>query len=271
MSIHSEKKAVTVQTLIRKKQKKIKITALTAYDYITAKILDQCGIDLILIGDSVEMVFAGSETTVPATMDQIIYHTKVVSKAVSKSLVIADMPFLSFQISIESAIINAGTLMKQAGAHGVKIEGGRRNAKLINEMTEIGIPVLGHLGLTPQSIYKFGSYKTRATDKSEAEDLIEDAKILEESGCFAIVLEKIPSDLAKKVTDSISIPTIGIGAGNDCDGQILVTEDLLGLFDSFKPRFVRKYNNLAEQIRANISSYIEDVQSGDFPNKDESY
>lgn len=271
MSIHKEYKRITVPVLKEMKANGEKISALTAYDYSTAKILDSSGIDFILIGDSLAMVFAGEESTIPSTMEQMLYHSKIVSKAVSRSFVVGDMPFMSYQVSIPEALRNAGRFLQESGVNAVKIEGGKRNIELINRLTEIGIPVVGHIGLTPQSIEQFGSYKLRAKESSEANILLEDAIALEKAGCCSIVLEKVPSKLATKISQSISIPTIGIGAGNGCDGQILVTNDMLGLFDDFKPKFVRRYNNLAEQMRKNISDFNSDVKNSSFPNESESF
>jgi 3-methyl-2-oxobutanoate hydroxymethyltransferase len=271
MSVHKEYKKITAPVLKEMKANGEKIACLTAYDYSMAGLLDQSEIDLILIGDSLAMVVAGEESTIPATMDQMVYHSKIVAKAVKRAMVIADMPFMSYQIDKKEAIRNAGRFMQESGVNGVKIEGAGRNIELITELSEMGIPVMGHLGLTPQSIEKFGSYKLQAKNNEEAEKLIQDAKDLEKTGVFSIVLEKIPSDLAKKVSEAISVPTIGIGAGVDCDGQILVTNDMLGLFDAFKPKFVRRYNNLADQIRENLKSYSNDVKSNSFPNESESF
>ena len=271
MSIHKEYTKVTVPALKEMKTNGEKITSLTAYDYTTAKLLDQAGIDIILVGDSLSMVFAGEESTIPATMDQMIYHTTIVSKAVSRAMVVGDMPFMSYQGSTDKAIENAGRFLKESRANAVKIEGGKRNISLIEKLVGMGIPVMGHLGLTPQSIEQFGSYKLKAKENEEAEQLKEDAMALQDAGCFSIVLEKIPSDLAKHVSESIDIPTIGIGAGVDCDGQVLVTNDMLGLFDEFKPKFVRRYNSLAEQMRENFKSYVADVKSSEFPNTKESF
>lgn len=271
MSLHTEIKKKTVETIRAMKSSNEKISCLTAYDHTMAALIDSAGVDLILVGDSVNMVVAGEETTLSATMDQMLYHTRIVEKACNYAVVIADMPFMSYQVSEEEAIRNAGRFMKEASAHGVKVEGGKRNETLIRRLTDMGIPVMGHLGLTPQSIQQFGSYKTRGKDSAEVAAIREDIKILADAGCFAIVLEKIPSELARELTDSITVPTIGIGAGDACDGQILVTHDMLGLFDKFKPKFVRHYNNLAEQLRNNFSAYVSDVKSKNYPSEDESY
>lgn len=248
-----------------------KISMLTAYDYTMARIVDQAGIDVILVGDSASNVMAGYDTTVPMTMEHMIYHASCVVRGVDKALVIADLPFMSYQVTSKEALINAGRMMKEAGAHGVKLEGGKPVVKTVRKIVEAGIPVMGHLGLTPQSIYKFGTYKVRATEKFEAEQLLEDAKSLEEAGCFALVLEKIPADLAARVTDALSIPTIGIGAGAQCDGQVLVLHDMLGLNKEFKPRFLRRYADMHTTMTDAVQQYISDVKSGDFPSEDEQY
>lgn len=257
--------------LVQMKQSGEKIACLTAYDWLFASLLDQAGLDLILVGDSGAMVFAGHETTIPITMEQMIYHTQCVSRGVKRALLIADMPFLSYQVSQEEALRNAGRFMKEGGAEGVKIEGGAPVAETIRRLTDMGIPVMGHLGLTPQSIKTFGGYRVRGKDSGEAEILKEDAKILEQAGAFAIVLEKIPAVLAQTITNSVNIPTIGIGAGSHCDGQILVTQDLLGLFEEFKPKFVRQYTELAVTLRDAFSRYTDDVKQGSFPSGAESF
>ncbi|WP_440999095.1 3-methyl-2-oxobutanoate hydroxymethyltransferase [Fodinibius sp. SL11] len=264
-------KKVTTQTVVEMKQQSEKISMLTAYDYTMARIVDQAGIDVILVGDSASNVMAGFDTTVPMTMEQMIYHASCVVRGVETALVIADLPFMSYQVTAEEALENAGRMMKEAGAHGVKLEGGKPVVNTIAKIVEAGIPVMGHLGLTPQSIYKFGTYKVRATEETEADQLIEDAKQLEEAGCFAIVLEKIPAELAEKVTAAISIPTIGIGAGSKCDGQVLVTHDMLGLNKEFKPRFLRRYDDMHSSMTNAVQKYITDIKSGDFPNENEQY
>jgi 3-methyl-2-oxobutanoate hydroxymethyltransferase len=271
MSTEKQIKRVTTKTFALLKNKKINITALTAYDFITAKILDEAGIDLILVGDSLGNVFQGNETTLSVTMDEIIYHTKAVSKGVKRAMVVADLPFMSYQPSVDEGFKNAGRIMKETPAGGVKLEGGIRVADTIKKITESGIPVMGHIGLTPQSIHQFGSYRERGRDKAEAEEIIKDAKAVEEAGAFAIVLEKIPKELACKISGSIKIPTIGIGAGSGCSGQILVTPDMLGLNVDFHPRFVRQYANLAEQIKSAVKNYIDDVKHSQFPAEEESY
>jgi 3-methyl-2-oxobutanoate hydroxymethyltransferase len=266
-----EFKKITTRTILDFKKRGIKITALTAYDYLIAKILDAASIDLILVGDSLGNVFQGNDTTLPVTLDEMIYHTKAVLRGARRSLVIVDMPFMSFQNTVEEAFKNAGRIMKETGAGGVKVEGGERIANAIRKITESGIPVMGHLGLTPQSIHQFGGYTPRGLEEEESKKLLEDAKILEECGVFSIVLEKIPSALAKKITESVHVPTIGIGAGPYCDGQILVVYDMLGLIKEFHPRFVRKYLELADDIQYAFKKYIDDVRNQKFPDEKESY
>jgi 3-methyl-2-oxobutanoate hydroxymethyltransferase len=248
-----------------------KITCLTAYDWLTASILDEAGIDLILVGDSCSMVFAGHETTLPISMDQMIYHTQAVTRGVQRALVISDMPFLSFQSSSEEAIKNGGRFLKEGQAHGVKVEGGEPIAETIHRLVQMGIPVMGHLGLTPQSVRIFGGYGIKGKGKKEADSLKKDARILEEAGVFSIVLEKIPSTLARQITETISVPTIGIGAGVHCDGQILVTPDMLGFFETFKPKFIRQYEQLSKRIQNAVAKYIKDVKNNEYPSKEESY
>jgi len=262
---------ITTQTVVDMKAAGDKISMLTAYDYTMAKIIDEAGIEVILVGDSASNVMAGFETTVPMTLDHMIYHTSCVVRGVERALVIADMPFMSYQVTGKEALINAGRMMKEAGAHAVKMEGGKPIADTVKKIVDAGIPVMGHLGLTPQSIYKFGTYKVRATEEQEAEELIEDAKLLEQAGCFSIVLEKIPAGLAEKVTSELSIPTIGIGAGAACDGQVLVLHDMLGLNKDFNPRFLRRYADLNEMITNAVGNYISDIKNKDFPNQDEQY
>jgi len=264
-------KKVTVPELTEMKKRGQRITALTAYDYIFGLLLDQAGIDLILVGDSAAMVFAGHQTTLPLTLDEAIYHCKAVRRGVKRALLVADMPFLSFQVSPEQAVQNAGEFFKQAEVEAVKIEGGAPILKTVEKIVQAGMPVMGHLGLTPQSIRKFGGYGVRARSEDEAQQLVDDALGLQDAGAFAIVLEKIPDQLAKRVTEELSIPTIGIGAGPFCDGQILVTHDMLGLFEQFKPKFVRRYAELGETIRQACQQYIKGIREGDFPGPDESY
>ncbi|MCC7430423.1 3-methyl-2-oxobutanoate hydroxymethyltransferase [bacterium] len=260
----------TVPKIQELKDKGEKISVLTAYDFITAKLLDEVGIEMILVGDSLGMVFGGEITTLKVTFEEMLYHCKIVSKATENALVIGDMPFLTYHTT-EKALENCGNLVKNAGVHAVKLEGGKWLTETIERLVEIGIPVIGHLGLTPQSINKFGSYGLRAKNEAEAQKLKEDALALQEAGVFAIVLEKIPSKLAKEVTESLKIPTIGIGAGNFCSGQVLVTQDILGLFDEFHPKFVRRYAEIGKEIKRAVSQFRNEVKTGDFPNKDESY
>jgi 3-methyl-2-oxobutanoate hydroxymethyltransferase len=262
---------VTTRRLQDMKKQGKRISCLTAYDALIARILDDAGIDLILVGDSLGNIVQGHETTIPVTLDDIIYHTKAVVKGVQRALVVADMPFMSYQVSPEEAFRNAGRLMKEAGASAVKVEGGHRVCEAVRRMTEAGIPVMAHLGLTPQSINQFGSYRARGQNTEEAEEMMRDAKELEEAGAFAVVLEKIPMQLAQKITESLTIPTIGIGAGPHCDGQILVYSDMLGLTIDFSPRFVRRYDSLHERIDDSVSRYIQDIQNGNFPDESESY
>jgi 3-methyl-2-oxobutanoate hydroxymethyltransferase len=271
MSAVKEIKRVTTKTLGLLKKKGVKISALTAYDFITAKILNDAGIDVILVGDSLSNVFQGNETTLPVTMDEMIYHTKAVTKGVNRAMVVVDLPFMSYQLGIDEGFRNAGRIMKETHAGAVKVEGGKRIAETVNKITENGIPVMGHIGLTPQSIHQFGGYKERGTNKEEADEILEDAKVLEEAGAFSLVLEKIPASLAKKITKAVSVPTIGIGAGAHCDGQILVTPDMLALNVDFHPRFVRHYSNLAEEISKAVKNYINDVKHDRFPSEEESY
>lgn len=262
---------ITTQTVVEMKQQGEKISMLTAYDFTMAQIIDQAGIEIILVGDSASNVMAGFETTVPMTLDHMIYHTSCVVRGVDRALVIADMPFMSYQVTAKEALINAGRMMKEAGAHAVKMEGGKPIIDTVKKIVDAGIPVMGHLGLTPQSIYKFGTYKVRATDEEEAQGLINDAKLLQQAGCFSIVLEKIPAKLAERVSKELDIPTIGIGAGAGCDGQVLVLHDMLGLNKGFNPRFLRRYADLHSNMTDAVQQYISDVKSKDFPNDDEQY
>lgn len=262
---------VTTRTVVDFKRKGEKISMITAYDFTMAKIVDHAGIDVILVGDSASNVMAGHETTLPITLDQMIYHTSCVVRGVNRALVVADLPFMSYQVTIKEALISAGRMMKEAGAHAVKLEGGSFVAETVKRIVDAGIPVMGHLGLTPQSIYKFGTYRVRAKEEAEADQLIADALALQQAGCFAIVLEKIPATLASKVTKALDIPTIGIGAGASCDGQVLVVHDMLGLTKDFHPRFIRRYHNLFDEMSGAVSAYVSDVKSGSFPSKDEQY
>ena len=271
MSVNKEIKRVTTNTLQEMKQRGEKISMLTAYDYSMATIVDAAGTDIILVGDSASNVMAGHETTLPITLDQMIYHASSVVRAAKRALVIVDLPFGSYQGNSKEALNSAIRIMKEAGAHGVKIEGGVEIAESVTRILTAGIPVMGHLGLTPQSIYKFGTYTVRAKEEQEAQKLREDAIKLQELGCFGIVLEKIPAQLAKEVTESVSIPIIGIGAGKYCDGQVLVIHDMLGLNKGFKPRFLRQYADLYTVMNDAIKNYIEDVKSEDFPNEKEQY
>lgn len=264
-------RVVTTKTVITMKQTGEKIAMLTAYDFLMAKLLDQVGVDIILVGDSLGNVVQGHATTLPVTVDDMIYHAKAVKRAVKNGLIVVDMPFMSYQTSIDDAVRNCGRVMKEVGVGAVKLEGGKYVADIVRHLVEIGIPVMGHLGLTPQAINKFGTYEVRAQDKQEASELLRDAKILQEAGAFAIVLEKIPAKLAKKVTASVSVPTIGIGAGPHCDGQVLVLYDMLGLTEEFRPRFVRRYAELAELLREAFRAYIDDVKRRRFPTEKESY
>jgi 3-methyl-2-oxobutanoate hydroxymethyltransferase len=248
-----------------------KITMLTAYDYLVAKYLDQVGIDIILVGDSLGNVVQGYETTLPVTVDDMIYHAKAVKRIVKNALIVVDMPFMSFQTSVDDAVRNAGRIMKEVGVGAVKLEGGAYIADIVKHLVKVGIPVMGHLGLTPQAINKFGTYEVRAQTKQEADELLHDANVLADAGVFAIVLEKIPTSLAKRVTSAVKVPTIGIGAGPHCDGQVLVVYDMLGLTEEFKPRFVRRYAELAETMREAFRKYIRDVKTKEFPSSNESY
>ncbi len=264
-------KRVTTQTLQEMKAAQIPIAMLTAYDYTSARILDGAGIDVLLVGDSASNVMAGHETTLPITLDHMIYHAQCVVRAVQRALIIVDLPFGSYQGNSKTALESAIRVMKEAGAHAIKVEGGAAVVPTIERILTVGIPVMGHLGLTPQSIYRFGTYKVRAREEEEAELLKRDAQLLQEAGCFGIVLEKIPAVLAAEVSASLSIPTIGIGAGVGCDGQVLVTHDALGLTKDFNPRFVRHYDNLADRITDAVQAYIHDVRTNAFPSEDESY
>lgn len=271
MSVHSEVKKVTTNTLQKMKANGEKISMLTAYDFSFAKIIDGAGIDVILVGDSASNVMAGHETTLPITLDQMIYHAQSVVRGVNRSLVVVDLPFGTYQSNSEIALASAIRIMKETGGHSIKLEGGEEAIESIKKIVSAGIPVMGHLGLTPQSIYKFGTYAVRAKEEAEANQLKKDIKLLEEAGCFAVVLEKIPASLAKEVTESVSIPTIGIGAGNFCDGQVLVMHDMLGINTEFKPRFLRQYLNIYEQATTAVQQYIKDVKEKNFPNTQESY
>lgn len=264
-------KRITTKSLVEMKRNGEKIAMLTAYDYTMAKIVDHAGIDIILVGDSASNVMAGHETTLPITLDQMIYHASSVVRAIERALVVVDLPFGTYQGNSRQALDSAIRIMKESGGHSVKLEGGAEIAESVTRILSAGIPVMGHLGLTPQSIYKFGTYTVRAREEEEANKLKADAKMLEELGCFAIVLEKVPSKLAREVAESISIPVIGIGAGDGVDGQVLVTHDMLGMTHEFSPRFLRRYMDLYTEMGNAFKSYISDVKSKDFPNKKEQY
>jgi 3-methyl-2-oxobutanoate hydroxymethyltransferase len=270
-AVTGDTKRVTTHTIQSMKGKGEKIAMLTAYDFSMARILDEAGIDILLVGDSASNVMAGHETTLPITLDQMIYHAQSVVRAVKRAMVVVDLPFGSYQSNSEIALSSAIRIMKESGAHAVKLEGGAEEEKSIRRILKAGIPVMGHLGLTPQSIYKFGTYTVRAKEDAEAQKLRDDAKLLDELGCFAMVLEKIPAALTKQVSESISIPTIGIGAGMHADGQVLVTHDMLGITKDFKPRFLRRYAELFETIGQATQSYISDVKANTFPNEKEQY
>jgi 3-methyl-2-oxobutanoate hydroxymethyltransferase len=271
MSVHKEVKRITTRTLITMKENREKIAMLTAYDYSSSRIIDAAGIDVILVGDSASNVMAGHETTLPITLDQMIYHAQSVVRGVHRCLVVVDLPFGTYQGNSKEALYSAIRIMKETGAHAVKLEGGREIVDSIQRIVGSGVPVMGHLGLTPQSIYKFGTYQVRAKEEAEAAKLKEDAMILQDAGCFAIVLEKIPDLLAREVSESLTIPTIGIGAGKYCDGQVLVMHDMLGINHEFKPRFLRQYANLYEVMNTAVKHYVSDVKSNDFPNDSEQY
>lgn len=271
MSVHKNIKKVTTHVLSEMKLRGEKIAMLTAYDYSMARILDAAGIDILLVGDSASNVMAGHETTLPITLDQMIYHAQSVIRAVDRAFVVVDLPFGSYQGNSKEALASTIRIMKESGAHAVKLEGGVEISDSITRILSAGVPVMGHLGLTPQSIYKFGTYTVRAKEEAEANQLLKDAKLLEELGCFAIILEKIPAKLGKKVAESLSIPVIGIGAGPDVDGQVLVTHDMMGITKDFQPRFLRRYLELFDEMKTATERYIHDVKSGDFPNEKEQY
>ncbi len=271
MSVHTEIKKVTTHTLQRMKANGERISMITAYDYSFARIFDAAGIDVILVGDSASNVMAGHETTLPITLDQMIYHASSVMRGVSRAFVVVDLPFGSYQSNSKEALASAVRIMKETGAHGIKVEGGEEILESVNRILAAGIPIIGHLGLTPQSIYKFGTYSVRAKEEAEAEKLKRDAQLLQEAGCSGIVLEKIPAVLAKEVAESLQIPVIGIGAGRYCDGQVLVMHDLLGITTEFQPRFLRRYLQLHEEITGAVRQYITDVKARDFPNEQEQY
>lgn len=271
MSVNKEVKKITTHTLQKMKEAGEKIAMITAYDYSFAKIFDAAGIEIILVGDSASNVMAGHETTLPITLDQMIYHAGSVVRGCNRSLIVVDLPFGSYQGNSKEALSSTIRIMKETGAHAIKLEGGEEIIDSVKRILSAGVPVMGHLGLTPQSIYKFGTYTVRAKEDAEAEKLERDAHALQEAGCFAVVLEKIPATLAKKVSEQLTIPTIGIGAGNGCDGQVLVMHDMLGINTEFKPRFLRTYLDLHEEITGAVKQYITDVKSKDFPNGQEQY
>ena len=271
MSVESKVRAVTTLRLKEMKDRGEKISMLTSYDYSMAKIVDGAGVDVILVGDSAANVMAGWETTLPITLDQMIYHAASVVRGVERALVVCDMPFGTYQGDSQAALDSAIRIMKETGADSVKMEGGEEILDSIKRILTAGIPVMGHLGLTPQSIHKFGTYSVRAKEEAEAEKLVRDAKLLEEAGCFAIVLEKIPAELAKRVTEAVSCPTIGIGAGNATDGQVLVLHDMLGLNEGFKPKFLRQFAHLGEAVKTAVGEYVTAVKDCSFPSQEESY
>lgn len=262
---------ITTRSLLQMKQRGEVISALTAYDFLMAQLLDQAGIDMLLVGDSAGMVIQGLDTTVGVTMEQMLYHCSVVARGVERALVVGDMPFMTFQVNADEALRNAGRMIKETGVEAVKLEGGEKLCPTIRRIVDVGIPVMGHLGLTPQSIHKFGTYQVRATEPEEADEIRRDALALQDAGVFAIVIEKVPASLAREVSKSLSIPVIGIGAGSGCDGQILVTQDMLGLYTRFHPRFVRRYAELGTAMLDAFQRYARDVKSREFPSKDESY
>jgi 3-methyl-2-oxobutanoate hydroxymethyltransferase len=268
---NKEFKKITTHVLQEMKERGEKISMLTSYDYSIARIIDGAGIDIILVGDSASNVMAGHETTLPITLDQMIYHASSVVRGVQRALVVVDLPFGSYQGNSKEALVSTIRIMKESGAHAVKMEGGEEVIESVKRILTAGVPVMGHLGLTPQSIYKFGTYAVRATEDAEAEKLIHDSKLLQEAGCFALVLEKIPSELAKKVAENLTIPVIGIGAGPHVDGQVLVVHDMLGINNEFKPRFLRKYADLHKIMTEAVESYVADIKSRDFPNEREQY
>lgn len=271
MSVQKTIRKVTTHVLQEMKERGEKISMLTAYDFSMARMIDHAGIDVILVGDSASNVMAGHETTLPITLDQMIYHAGSVVRGTNRALVVVDLPFGSYQGNSKEALNSAIRIMKESGAHAVKMEGGEEVLEGVKRILTAGVPVMGHLGLTPQSIYKFGTYNVRATEEQEAEKLIRDAKLLQDAGCFALVLEKIPSALAQRVARSLSIPVIGIGAGGGVDGQVLVVHDMLGINNEFSPRFLRRYLNLYDEIKQAVGQYIHDVKSHDFPNDREQY
>jgi len=271
MSTQTQVSKITTAVIRNMKRKGEKISVLTAYDYPSALLVDEAGVDIILVGDSLGMVVLGYDSTLPVTMDEMIHHTKAVTRAVKHAMVVGDMPFMSYQVCVEDALYNAGRFLQEAGAQGVKLEGGREVAEITRRITSSGIPVMAHLGLTPQSVHQFGGYKVQGKEEQAAKRILEDAKIIEEAGAFSMVLECVPATLAKEITQSISIPTIGIGAGIDCDGQVLVLHDMLGMFEKFIPKFVKTYASLNVQMKEAIMQYIDEVKRSVFPEKKHSF
>jgi len=271
MSVEKKLKRLTVPTIIKMKQRGERIAMLTAYDALMAGILDDSGIDIILVGDSAGMVMGGYENTIAVTMEEMLFYTKSVRRGVNRALLVADMPFLSYQTGIDEAVKNAGRFLQEAGVEAVKLEGGKPVKEIVERMVQFGIPVMGHIGLTPQSIHALGSYGVQGKEQALAEQLKQDALILQDAGIFSLVLEKVPSTLAKEISASLKIPTIGIGAGIHCDGQVLVSHDMLGLYEKFKPKFVRRYAELGKEMMEAMVQYIDDVKNSKFPNEDESY
>jgi len=271
MSTQGEMRTVTTAVVRDMKKKGEKITMLTAYDFSMAAVMDEIGIDMILVGDSLGMVVLGHNSTLPVTMEDMIHHTKAVTRATKRIMVIADMPFMSYQASLDDAVMNAGRLLKEAGAQGIKLEGGEEIAEKVRRISAAGIPVMGHLGLTPQSVHQFGGYKVQGKQSDAAQKMINDAKILEKSGAFSVVLECIPAELGREISESLAIPTIGIGAGPDCDGQVLVVHDMLGMYEKFTPKFVKKYANLNSEMKNAFKGYIDEVKSGVFPGPEHSF
>lgn len=271
MSVNKDVKRITVPTIMRMKEQSEKITMLTAYDALMAQVLDESGIDIVLVGDSGGMVMGGQDNTLAVTMDEMLFYTRSVRRGVNRALLVADMPFLSYQTGVNDAVKNAGFLLQKGGAEAVKLEGGQAVVEIVKKLVDFGIPVMGHLGLTPQSIHKFGSYRLQGRNEDDTERILHDARLLQDAGAFSIVLEKIPAKLAAKITESVKIPTIGIGAGVHCDGQVLVSHDMLGLYEKFKPKFVRRYAEMGKQMMEAFINYIDDVKSNKFPSEDESY
>ncbi len=271
MSKEGKVNKITIPVTLEMKRRGEKITMLTAYDYCTAALLDEAGVDIMLVGDSLGMVILGYDSTLPVTMEDMIHHIRPVSRAAKRAMVIGDMPFMSYQVSVEEAVRNAGRFLQEADAHGVKLEGGREVAETVRRITSAGIPVMGHVGLTPQSVHKFGGYKVQGRGDMAAKKIMEDSKILEEAGAFSIVLESVPAGLAEEITKSLEIPTIGIGAGVNCDGQVLVVNDMLGMFEKFTPKFVKKYANLSNVMKEAVKQYLNEVKAEVFPGEEHSF